>query len=153
MKTLTTRTMIMKKYIVILLIGIGGFVANSCTTSATSAEIKSQSTENTVAKTINAPEFAKNIENNKEAIILDVRTPQELAEGYISGAVNIDYSSSNFKEDLNKLDKSKPVYVYCRSGRRSANAMSLLNNLGFTEVYNLNGGIISWAQAGLPIKK
>jgi rhodanese-related sulfurtransferase len=153
MKKLMFRTMSMKKYIIVLLIGFGGIAANSCTTSATSADIKSEVKENTVAKNINAADLAKSIEKNKEAILIDVRTPQELAQGYIAGAINIDYSSSNFKQDLNKLDKSKPVYVYCRSGVRSSNTMSLLQEMGFSEVYNLNGGIIAWAQAGLPIKK
>ena len=144
----------MKKYLVILLIGFGAYTVNSCTTSATSATVETASLqETTVAKNVNANEFAKSIKTNNEVILLDVRTPGELTQGYIDGAINLDYSSSNFQTELNKLDKTKPVYVYCRSGRRSASTMSQMQELGFVEVYNLSGGIIAWSQAGLTIKK
>lgn len=72
--------------------------------------------------------------------LLDVRTPQEFNKGHVEGARNIDYFSKSFKSELDKLDKSIPVYVYCRSGGRSAKAMQIMKEMGFVTIYNLQGG-------------
>lgn len=85
--------------------------------------------------------------------ILDVRTPSEFNEGYIDGARNINWSSQDFAINVGALDKSKPVMVYCRSGRRSAEAAKYLRENGFTSVYELEGGIEAWAAAGKNLKK
>ncbi len=85
--------------------------------------------------------------------MLDVRTPKEVAEGHIANATNIDYFSPEFKAELAKLDKTRPVLVYCHSGRRSGNTMAALQEMGFSEVYNLETGIVGWEAAGLPIEK
>ena len=85
------------------------------------------------------------LENDKNAVILDVRTEDECNEGMISGAVNIDiYKGQGFIYLLEELDKSKNYYVYCRSGARSAQACSIMNQLGFENAYNLLGGMIEW---------
>jgi len=76
--------------------------------------------------------------------ILDVRTPKEYAEGHINGSVNINYFDKDFKDQVGKLDSSKPVYVYCHSGGRSSKAMSIMKGEGFTTVYNLTGGYSAW---------
>lgn len=77
--------------------------------------------------------------------IVDVRTPAEFSDGHIDGAVNIDYKGKGFREKaLDGLDKSRPVAVYCRSGRRSAAAARLLARGGFSTVVNLSGGILAW---------
>jgi len=92
------------------------------------------------------------IENNRgnsDFAILDVRTPEEFADGYIEGAINLDYQAVNFSGELNKLDKNKTYLVYCRSGKRSAGALNIMAELGFREVYNMTGGIIDWEEAGL----
>ncbi|GAK49610.1 Rhodanese domain protein [Candidatus Moduliflexus flocculans] len=86
-------------------------------------------------------------------IILDIRTPQEFADGHIEGAINLDFYASNFKERLNTLDKSKTYMMYCRSGNRSGKALGMMKDQNFTEVYNMTGGIGSWAQKGLPVVK
>lgn len=88
-----------------------------------------------------------------EGLLLDVRTPKEFADGKIAGAENIDFYSTDFKETVEKLDKDKPVYVYCRSGRRSGIAMTMMNELGFKEVYNLFGGIGAWQSNNMPVEK
>jgi thioredoxin len=80
--------------------------------------------------------------------ILDVRTAEEFNGGYIDGAQNIDWNGSDFAINVNALDKSKPVMVYCRSGNRSAKAAEHLRNNGFTTVYELQGGIQAWQNAG-----
>ena len=92
------------------------------------------------------------IENNRgnsDFAILDVRTPEEFADGYIEGAINLDYQAENFSGELSKLDKNKTYLVYCRSGKRSAGALNIMAELGFREVYNMTGGIIDWEEAGL----
>ncbi len=80
--------------------------------------------------------------------ILDVRTADEFNSGYIAGARNIDYNNQDFAINVNALDKAKPVMVYCRSGRRSAEAANYLRNNGFISVYELDGGIQAWQSAG-----
>ena len=97
-----------------------------------------------------APEaFAKKIKETPKAQILDVRTPAEYASEHIDNAVNVNWLGDNFVEDVEKFDKSKPAFVYCKSGGRSAKATEKLAELGFTNIYELDGGIMKWNAAGL----
>jgi len=84
-------------------------------------------------------------------IVLDVRTPQEYAQGYISTEhitpVNLDFHAADFREQLAKLDRAKTYLVYCRTGNRSAQAMELMRELGFARIYTLQGGIMAWNEA------
>ena len=84
--------------------------------------------------------------------VLDVRTPEEFTEGHLSGAANLDFYAAEFVDQLDALDKDQPYFVYCRSGNRSGQTMDIMRDLGFTEVYELDGGILSWVGAGLPIE-
>ena len=84
-------------------------------------------------------------------ITLDVRTPGEFAEGNIEGAQLIDFQSGNFENEISSLDKNATYAVYCRSGNRSGQAVKVMHDAGFHNVYNLNGGVIDWANAGLPL--
>ena len=84
-------------------------------------------------------------------ITLDVRTPGEFAEGHIEGAQLIDFQSGNFENEISSLDKNATYAVYCRSGNRSGQAVKAMHDAGFHNVYNLNGGVIDWANAGLPL--
>ncbi len=95
-------------------------------------------------KTVAVPAFAKEIKTTKNPQILDVRTPEEFAEGHIDHAENINWLGENFVKNTEKLDKSKPVYVYCRSGKRSQKASEKLSELGFKNIYNLEGGYVKW---------
>ncbi len=83
---------------------------------------------------------------SKEKVqLVDVRTPAEYKTGHIKGAVNIDYfQSRNFKEALKNFNTEEPIYIYCRSGNRSRKAANLLSKLGFTKIYDLQGGILNW---------
>jgi rhodanese-related sulfurtransferase len=98
------------------------------------------------------PEDAKKlVESNKQNpdfIILDVRTASEFKEGHIENAVNIDFYLPQFKDLLNKLDKNKKYLVYCRSGHRSGNAVNIMKDLKFMEVYNMTDGITKWKTLG-----
>jgi phage shock protein E len=82
--------------------------------------------------------------------LVDVRTAEEFNEGYIPGAINI--SLQELQQKIDSIPKDKPVIVYCRSGNRSSFAVNILQQAGYTEVYDL-GGIIDWARQGLPIKR
>ena len=85
------------------------------------------------------------LENDENAIVLDVRTEDECNEGMIPGAINIDiYKGQGFIYLIEELDKSKNYYVYCRSGGRSGQACSIMNQLGFERTYNLLGGMMEW---------
>ena len=84
-------------------------------------------------------------------ITLDVRTPGEYMGGFIQGAQNIDFQSGNFENEIASLDKNATYAVYCRSGNRSGQAIKVMHDAGFHNVYNLNGGVIDWANAGLPL--
>lgn len=96
---------------------------------------------------------AKMHEKKDNAVILDVRTPEEFQTGCIQKAQNIDYHSPDFKQRISALDKNKPYFVYCLAGGRSSAAVSYMRENGFKEVYNLGGGIKAWQREGLPIVK
>ncbi len=84
---------------------------------------------------------------------MDVRTAAEYADGHIAGSRNLDQTSGQLAQNVNELEKSKPVLLYCASGRRSAAARAYLQQQGFTDVVDLAGGIGAWAGAGKPIER
>ena len=91
--------------------------------------------------------------NHKNALILDVREQSEFAAGHVLNSKLIPLGK--LRERMGELEKyrDKPVVVVCRSGQRSASACALLGKQGFTQVFNLNGGIIAWQKASLPLEK
>jgi len=90
-------------------------------------------------------EWAAQLQNDENAVILDVRTEDECADGVIPSAINIDiYKGQGFIYALEELDKSKNYYVYCKAGGRSEQACHIMNQLGFETTYNLVGGIMQW---------
>jgi rhodanese-related sulfurtransferase len=91
-------------------------------------------------------QFEQKIKDLDNELLLDVRTPEEYNEGHVEGAINIDYYNETFSAQMDSLDKSKPVLVYCRSGSRSAKAAEILRQKGFKEVYEMKEGIIGWQQ-------
>lgn len=94
---------------------------------------------------LNQEEWTSRLAADDNAFILDVRTADEVSEGYIPGATNIDiFMGQGFLDALEELDKSKNYFVYCRSGNRSGQACALMNQAGFKTAYNLMGGFMSW---------
>lgn len=93
--------------------------------------------------------FAEKINSTPNAQILDVRTPEEYASEHIDNAKNINWNGADFEVQVNTFDKSKPVYVYCLAGGRSEKASAKLAEMGFTKIYNLDGGIIKYNADGL----
>lgn len=90
-------------------------------------------------------EWAEQLQNDANAVILDVRTDAEVTEGIIPNAIHLDiYRGQDFVAELEKLDKNKNYYVYCRSGNRSGQACKIMNQIGFDNTYNLMGGMLEW---------
>ena len=101
---------------------------------------------------IDATEVKKAIDAKENVILLDVRTPSEYAEGHIKESTLMPLQT--FQQNVTQLtDKTKKMYVYCRSGSRSAHAVALLQQLGFTNVENMKGGILAWSAKGYPLSK
>lgn len=94
---------------------------------------------------LNQTDWADQLQSDPNAAILDVRTPEEWAEGIIPNAITINiYEGQGFIYKLEELDKTKNYYVYCKAGGRSAQACSIMNQLGFDNTYNLIGGMMQW---------
>jgi rhodanese-related sulfurtransferase len=119
----------MKKIILLFLIA---FITYSC-----------QSQKDSRIKIVPKSEFQL-IVANENVQLIDVRTPQEYADGFIKGAKNINVNDTNFESEIQKLDKTKPVYIYCRSGARSQTAAKKMVELGFNQVVDLQGGYMNW---------
>lgn len=99
--------------------------------------------------TVGVEEFEKGL--NTDVILLDVRTDGEYAQGHLENAVNLNVHDPKFTENVQKLSKDKPVYVYCQSGRRSADAADQLTSMGY-KVVNLEGGIMDWVAESKPLE-
>ena len=89
-------------------------------------------------------EFKAAFEKDEAAVVLDVRTPAEIATGKIENAIEMDFFDQNFSEKVMALDKNKNYYVYCRSGNRSGQACALMSANGFQNLVNLAGGMMAW---------
>ncbi|GAA4775019.1 MULTISPECIES: thioredoxin [Flavobacterium] len=122
-------------------------IAFLCTATITFTSCKGQN-KNSV-ENIEPKVFAEKISTTKNAQVLDVRTPEEYNSLHLDNAINININDSDFDKKLSQLDKNKPVFVYCLAGARSAKAAARLNEQGFTEIYNMNGGITKWNASGL----
>lgn len=119
---------------------------DSPTTDAAAAEVE------TGFSTISADEAAAVLADAPDdLVVLDVRTPEEFAEGHLEGAVLVDFYDADFADQLAQLDPDVPYLVYCRSGNRSGQTLPLMQQLGFGSASDIDGGILAWADAGLPI--
>ena len=117
---------------------IGFFIFASC----------NGQTSNTFEE-ITPKEFSEKIKAVENPQLLDVRTPDEFSSEHIDNAINLNWNSQDFASKANTYDKSKPVFVYCLSGGRSKKAAAKLTELGFTKVYELEGGILKWKADGM----
>jgi len=127
----------MRKLFSIALVAI---LMNSCTNGQT----------NGTKTNLSAIEFADKMKELPNAPILDVRTPDEFSKGHLVNALNYDWNGNEFAKQIAPLDKSKPVFVYCLSGGRSSSAANKMRSDGFTQVYEMDGGIMKWRSANLP---
>ena len=108
------------------------------------------STGSATTVNLNVSEFSQKI-NEPDVIIVDVRTPEEFASGHIEGALNIDFNSGDFANEITRLNPSETYAIYCRSGNRSGQAASIMHKAGVHDVSNLDGGVIDWTNAGLSL--
>lgn len=102
-------------------------------------------------KLLPAKAFAQSLDSAAHKQVIDVRTPEEFQSGHIAAAKNINIYDADFKARLEKLNKAQPVFVYCKVGGRSAKAAKMLHDLGFTNVYDLEGGMMAWEKNKLPL--
>ena len=100
---------------------------------------------------LDANNFQRSI--SEGGFLIDVRTPAEYQEGHIAGAYNLDYYNPSFVQDIKKLDTNETYLLYCRSGHRSGNTLSLMKELGFQKLYDLQGGILVWKEHKLPLQQ
>lgn len=105
-----------------------------------------------IKETISVDQFEKKLAETPGAQLIDVRTAEEYADGHLKNSVNMNVNREDHKQMYATLDKNKPVFVYCKAGSRSARAASIMQDMGFREIYNLDGGIMSWDNAGKPIE-
>jgi rhodanese-related sulfurtransferase len=99
-------------------------------------------------KTISVSDANAMIQSSPNLLVVDVRTPQEYAQGHLKGATNIPLSDLPLR--IGGLDRNRPILVYCQTGVRSAQASAILVNAGFTQVYDMDGGITAWINSGYP---
>jgi thioredoxin len=112
-------------------------------------ETTASETSKTIAESIDPNTFSEKLQTTTSAQLIDVRTPEEFNSKHLDNAVNIDYNGDTFDIEIAKLDKTKPTFVYCLSGGRSGSAVAKMQELGFTELYNMEGGMMKWNALGL----
>ena len=129
-------------------------VMMSCDKSTTGIDQQNQGPEGAIYQDISVADARTMImenQDNPDFVILDVRTRSEFDAGHIENAVNLDFYADTFEDDLDALDKTKTYLVYCRTANRSGQAMDIMQNLNFEEVYNMLGGITQWIDDGYPV--
>ena len=123
----------------LILLFLGAFLGASLT-AAEPVEIKVEAAASLLAE-------------GEGVTVLDIRTPEEFAEGHLAGAKNLDFTEGDFEERLAQLDRSKPYLVHCASGRRSSQAMEVFKKLRFTRIHHLVDGYKGWVDAGNAVVK
>ncbi len=149
-----TRTRIWLLLLVALI--AAGLITACSTGTSTQSNVQTGAPAQSTSKFVTLPpeQVLKIIRENKDnpnLVILDVRTPEEYQSGHIDGAINVDFYAPDFPQQLDKLDKNKVYVLYCRSGNRSGRTVPLMKQLGFREVYEIQGGISNWLRKGLPL--
>ena len=131
----------------LLLVGSVLFACNP--TSQESLSVDNSSSESSLNYTkLDPPDFAHKLNELDNELLIDVRTPDEYNTGHLEGATILDFRDSNFRKQVDHLDRSRPVMIYCAAGGRSSAAVTVLQELGFAEIYELQGGLTSWVGEG-----
>lgn len=132
------------------LVACGGSDVDTATDSTNAPQ--AESTDSVGIRVVAAEQAARTIADPPAGlVILDVRTQEEFDEGHIEGAVVLDFYREDFAEELAQFDPDVPYVLYCRSGNRSSQARSIMADLGFQSVEDVEGGILGWQQASLPV--
>lgn len=144
------------KHLLISVVGIAVLTAGCSSSGTSDAGSQSEVTASdpvqnaaTGIRLVSATEGAAiQADPPSDLVILDVRTPEEFAEAHLEGATMIDFYKDDFADQLAELDPSVPYLLYCRSGNRSGQTTAIMEDLGFADVADIDGGILSWAEAG-----
>ncbi len=116
--------------------------------------VSNAQTKNAVVTNLSSERFKAIIENDKNGVILDLRTTDEITKkGYIKGAVQLDFLAKDSEKQIDKLDKNKTYYIYCAAGGRSSDCAEYMEKNGFKRVFNLEKGISDWLSKGYPVEK
>lgn len=126
--------------LVMVLLSVSAFA------QSTNATYNKKGTVEKVYEDIDIAKAKKIMSLSKDVVLIDVRTPGEIANGKIGNALEMDIKSSDFNTKLSKLDKDKPYIVYCHVGGRSSSAMKMMKDMGFKQVYNLMPGYKGWSK-------
>ncbi len=103
--------------------------------------------------TLLEPQEFKEFLSVNDVLLVDVRTPKEFNSGHIKNAININFLSAEFEKEIKKLDTTKTLVIYCRSGNRSGKSASIFVKVGFDQLYDLKGGVLKWQKNGLKLVK
>ncbi len=132
--------------------GIGSiFALMSCGSADSQTQTPQATASQSSVTMVNVSTAKALLAQEKDAILIDVRTPDEFAAGHIEGAQNFDLRNPDFVNKIDKLDKNEHYIVYCRSGVRSAQATQIMDELGFSKITNVDGGITAWIEADYPV--
>jgi len=130
-----------------------GTTTTTATTATAETETKIEASVEKSSHLLSPADFQTKLQSTPNAQLVDVRTPEEFSSGYIANAVLIDYKGSDFKNKIAELNMEDPVFVYCAVGGRSGRAAKMLADMGFKEVYDLDGGMGAWLEKGLEVDK
>ncbi|MCB9231161.1 MAG: rhodanese-like domain-containing protein [Bacteroidia bacterium] len=138
----------------LMLLLVGGFFLQGCSQSTPNGNSGTEaSVKKAEVKQIQVDDFKAMVDAGQDFVLLDVRTPEEWAGGVAEGAQKINYQSSDFKEKIAQLDKSKEYVVVCAVGGRSGKACNIMSEMGFEKVNNVQGGMNGWISKGYPVVK
>jgi rhodanese-related sulfurtransferase len=151
-----SRQMTLISFLAVLVLVAGGCQASATNIPTTTLPPATETTQAQINKIVNPAEAISLINENEGStgiVILDVRTADEYSSGHLQNALNIDIYQSDFRSRISQLSRTNKYLVYCRTGVRSAEAAAIMRDLGFTIIYNMDGGITEWIQAGNKVVK
>ncbi len=106
-----------------------------------------------IIRNVDVDAFKQAMDSLEDEVVVDLRTPEELKQGKIPGAIVIDYFGADFESAIQGLDKNKTYLLYCASGGRSGETSELMEKMGFRKVYNLESGFRGWVKGKMPVEK
>lgn len=137
----------MNKIFIVLLIAVFSCDRPSSTDNSDSKPLGNPQ----IIRTVNSPDAKSLLDEEEDIILLDVRTPEEFAEGHLAGAKNIDCNALNFAEQIQQLDRNQKYLLYCAVGGRSGKSLKIMKEMGFKEVYNVSEGFRELRDQGIPV--
>lgn len=149
-KTVGSRALVVLVVSALFLAACGGSASSVTVENSTDAAASEEAASAAGLRRVSADDGAAIQASPPEGlVILDVRTPEEFAEGHLDGAMMVDFYEDDFAIQLGELDRDAPYLLYCHSGGRSGQTLAMMEELGFTDVADVSGGIVAWHEAGL----